>query len=290
MTSAPSRRTHNDASDAAGDRQPVQGAKVGSSRTSLSAEALSFAYGDKTVLAGVNLELRPHGFLALLGPNGSGKSTMLRLLIGSARPAGGVVKLNGEAMGELSERRRAQWIAYVEQQADLSYPLTVRDVVMMGRHPYQRRWQWEGEGDLVLVQRAMQAVGIDHLAERPVTQLSGGESQLVSLARAFAQDTPFLVLDEPTASLDLRYALQILHHIKRFTREGGSAIAAMHDLNLAAASCDAALLLRNGQPLAYGPIDEVLTEENVRAAYGVEVRIGRSDVHGHLTVTPLPLE
>lgn len=266
---------------------PVGGESRG--RPVLAARGVSFAYGAKPVLSGVSLELAAHAFLALLGPNGSGKSTLLRLLIGSLRASEGAVALNEEEVSRWGARQRAHWIAYVEQQADLSMPLTVRDVVLMGRHPYVRSWQREGQRDLAEVERAMRTVGIEHLAERPATQLSGGERQLVSLARAFAQDTPFLVLDEPTASLDLHYALQILHHLQVFTRNGGAAIVAMHDLNLAAAFCGEALLLCEGRPLAAGPMEAVLTEENVRRGYGVEVRISRSAVHGHLTVTPLPI-
>lgn len=239
----------------------------------LAARDVRFAYAetpDRPVLDGVSLELRPGEVLALLGPNGAGKSTLLRCLAGILRPNGGEVRLDGRAMAEVPPRERARLLAFVPQHVPDRLPMTVFEAVLLGRRPYL---SWRPRpADLDAALSALEALGIADLAGCEFSEISGGQRQKASLARALAQESRLLVMDEPTSSLDLRHQLEVMELLGRLARERGvGVVLAVHDLNLAARFATRALVLHRGRIRAEGPPGEAITAEIIREVYEVEV-------------------
>jgi iron complex transport system ATP-binding protein len=231
----------------------------------------------------------PRGSLTgLLGPNGCGKTTLLRLMAGMVVPHHGAVTLNGTSLAGLSRRQIARHIAVVPQETHPAFDYSVMEMVLMGRHPHLRALQLEGPSDVALANEALAATGTGHLAARAYMTLSGGEKQRVIIASALAQASDVLLLDEPTASLDLGYQIEMAALLSRLNRERGvTMLLATHDLNLAAALCDRLVLLRDGRVLAEGPTNDVLTAPMVRQLYGVVADVRYHEGAGHLTVTPM---
>ncbi len=235
---------------------------------------VGYAYGRRRVLEAVSCRLEPGKYYGLLGPNGCGKTTLLDLLLGLKTPACGTVLFQGQPLSTRTRRELARAIALVPQEHGLHFPFTVEEIVLMGRHPYIGRFAEPTERDQLCAAQAMAGLGLTDLAQAWATELSGGEKQRVVLARALAQDTPVLLLDEPTASLDIRYALDIQQAIRRRVAERGVlALAVLHDLNLAAAFCDELLFLRSGRIHAFGPVRATLTPEIINAVYGVDAHV-----------------
>lgn len=257
------------------------------SHRGFSLEDVSYAAPHALILRGVSLNVSPGQWISLLGPNGAGKSTLLRILAAVLPASSGTVLLDGRALSQWPARERAQRLAFVSQHFDLTFPFRVREVVAMGRTPYLRRWQQEGDEDWRLVEQAMALTEIVPLADRDITTLSGGELQRVALARALAQRPQFLLLDEPTASLDLRHQFDILEVLAGLVRRGVTILTALHDLNLAASYCSAVVLLRAGEVYAVGPPDTTLTPELVRAVFDVEALRSTHPVTGALHIIPL---
>ncbi len=254
--------------------------------TVLSARNLHFAYNGRPVLAGISFDLAVGEFLGLVGPNGAGKSTLLRLLLGILKPGGGEARLRDEPLGALPRAEVARRTAFLPQGAHADFAFTVREVVAMGRTPYLGRFRPEGPEDREAIRRAMEQTETAAMADRLVTELSGGERQRVFLARAFAQTTPLLLLDEPNANLDLLHAFQLVDLVQGHVRRGAAVIAALHDLNLAARVCDRILVLKDGAVAALGPPAQVLTTALLASVFGVKARVGR-DEEGHLLVSVL---
>lgn len=228
------------------------------------------------------------GLVGILGPNGSGKTTLLRLLSGTRAPSSGQVLLDGRPLAEVPRRELARRVAVVPQETHLAFDYRVVEMVLMGRHPHLGLFEVEGPSDLAIARDALAATGTSALEDREFNTLSGGEKQRVVIASALAQASDVLLLDEPTASLDLGYQLEIASLLERLNRERGMTIVvSTHDLNLAAALCRELILLRGGRVIASGPTDAVLTPANVRALYDVEADVHRHDATGHLTVVPL---
>ncbi|HZO87580.1 MAG TPA: heme ABC transporter ATP-binding protein [Chthonomonadaceae bacterium] len=247
----------------------------------LEGTGITAGYGAQNVLETVDVAVETGEFVGLIGPNGSGKSTLLRVLSQALRPRRGQVRLEGREIGSWSSRELARRLAFVPQEEPAVFDFTVRDVVLMGRHPHHRRFQGDTAEDYACVARALADADILHLADRPITQLSGGEHRRVLLARALAQQTPFLLLDEPTAHLDVTHQIEILALVHRLTRERGvGALAALHDLNHAAEFCDRLTLLCAGRRIAEGLPEAVLTPVNLRAAYDAHVQVGRNPATG----------
>jgi iron complex transport system ATP-binding protein len=236
---------------------------------------LRFAYHDREILRGISLSLHPGEFLGLLGPNGSGKSTFLKTLLGFLKPLTGRIVFSGGGLSEKGERSRL--LAFVPQRPGLSMSLPVRDMVLMGRLPHLRsRWAGYDAGDRQKVEDVLSALGIEDLANRDLTTLSGGEAQKVIIARCLVQEGEFLLLDEVTNGLDLNHTIEIMELMRRKTdEEGKSIVAVFHDLNLAAQYCDRIVLLKDGAIRGQGRPGEILTEDLVEEIYGIRALVLR---------------
>ncbi len=234
----------------------------------LRCEGLACGYPRRTVLTDVAFSLTRGVVTVLLGPNGSGKSTLLKTLSKTLSPLGGRVWVGGAPLEELSFPELARRVAYVPQEEHPVYPFTVREVVLMGRLPYGQGL-FESEGDQQVATEAMAAADCLALADRPVTELSGGERQRALIARALAQQAPTLLLDEPTAHLDVGHQVEIVKRLRSWAAQGYGVLAAVHDLNLASALADRAVLLEDGHVGLEGPCAEVLASPRVDAVYGV---------------------
>lgn len=243
----------------------------------LDARNISFAYGDNVVVRDVSLALEPGRFYGLLGPNGSGKTTLLDLLIANRRPSSGGIDLHGRALDSYSRQDLARQMALVPQEFDLGFDFRVSEIVLMGRHPHIPRFASPGPEDVALSNGAMADLEVAHLGDRLITALSGGEKQRVVAARALAQDTPLLIMDEATANLDIQHTIQIFQVVRRKVAAGGIVLAAIHDLNLAAAFCDEIFLLQEGRLHAAGPPEEILVPAMIDEVFGVGCQASFND-------------
>ena len=243
-------------------------------------------YGDESVLDGVSLSVERGEFVGLVGPNGAGKTTLLQTINGVLEPDGGQVLVDGVAVHDLSSRAASRRVATVPQDTTVAFEFPVEAVVEMGRTPHRGRFSGDPDGREA-IERALDRTDTARFRERPVGSLSGGERQRVVLARALAQATPALVLDEPTASLDVNHQVRTLELVRALTREGKGALAAIHDLDLAARFCDRLAVLADGDVRAVGPPEEVLTGERVATAFDTPAAVVPSPVTGAPTVTPL---
>ncbi|MGE4164244.1 MAG: ABC transporter ATP-binding protein [Vicinamibacterales bacterium] len=222
---------------------------------------------DAEILRGCDLIVGPHEVVALVGPNGSGKSTLLRTIYRALKPVAGVVRLDADDVWHLSARASARRTAVVAQEAHGEFDFRVREVVAMGRNPHLGLFERESAEDREIVGDALERVGLARFAERTFTTLSGGEKQRVLLARALAQRSRLLVLDEPTNHLDIRAQLELLELVRELRL---TTIAALHELNLAAAYCDRLYVMCRGRVIAAGPPAEVLQPPLLRDVFGVD--------------------
>ncbi len=237
---------------------------------------VSFSYGDGLVLKDVTLTVEPGEMVACIGPNGSGKSTLLKVAAGVLRPCLGQVHLDGHSLGALSRRQVAQRVAVMPQSFQIPFAFTVSEVVFLGRTPYIRTFAGAGQADHEATSKAMAEAGVNGLAGRLFQELSGGERQKAVLAMALAQEPQLLLLDEPTAHLDIHHQVEILNLVQRLNREQGvTVLAAIHDLNLAALYFSRLVLLKGGRVQADGVPSEVLTPETIASAFGASVRVER---------------
>lgn len=239
---------------------------------SLSVQHLSFSYGPRRILEDVTFEVAPGAFCALLGPNGSGKSTLVKAIAGVHRAKSGTVTVEGRETSSLGRRELATVVGYVPQAGDAPFDLTVREAVMLGRTPHfgiAPRAE-----DRAKVEDAIARMGLGDLAERSMSELSGGQAQRALIARALAQDTRVLLLDEPTSALDLRYQIETLQLVRQITREERiSALIAIHDLNHAARYCDQIVVLHCGRLVADGSPAEALRAPVLRSVFEVDVEV-----------------
>ena len=241
----------------------------------LAVSGLTFSYDGPghPVLRDLSLEVPVGAVTAILGPNGSGKTTLLRLLLGVLRPAAGVLQLAGRPQQEYSRRERSQLLGLVPQEEHIPFDFSVVEYVLLGRAPYLGPLQMPGEADRQVALAALHMVGLDPLRDRALPSLSGGERQLATLARALAQQPRVLLLDEPTAHLDLSNQGRLLAILRKLAAQGTTLVLTTHDPNLAASVANLIVLMRDGRVLAAGPPEATLTTEGLSATYGVPVQV-----------------
>jgi iron complex transport system ATP-binding protein len=238
----------------------------------LEGRQLSIGYPDRTVGSGLDVQLATGEVLALLGPNGGGKTTLLKTLLGLLAPKAGEVRLDGTALASRSIRERARLIAYVPQTHVATFAFPVEAVVLMGRTAHGDLFARPSAEDRKVAAQMLDRLGIAELATRPYTMISGGERQLVLLARALAQQPQFIVLDEPTANLDFGNQGKVMREIRALAASGLGVLFTTHDPNHALRAADRAYMLRGGERIAEGPVSEILTRERLETLYGAPVQ------------------
>jgi iron complex transport system ATP-binding protein len=243
--------------------------------------SISFRYHEDWVLQEVSFRVEKGEFIGVIGPNGSGKTTLLKILYRLFAPQNGEILFELVPMKKMDRADIAKRIAVVAQETHLLFPFTVLETVLMGRSPYLGDLMFESEKDLEIAKRAMEWTKILPFSERPMDELSGGERKRVFIARALAQEPEVILLDEPTANLDIHHQIDFLNLILTLNRERGLTIVmASHDMNVASEFCDRLILLRGGRIYKTGPPGEVITRENIESVYGCEVWIDQHPISG----------
>ena len=274
--------------------QRRKGAKEASRSSSaplrLCASDLTVSYEDRIAVENVTFTLNPGEIIAIIGPNGAGKSTLLRTLNGQIHPASGSISIDGEPLQRLNRRSISRRIAVVAQEAELRFPVTVLEFVLGGRFAWATNtgWGWETERDLQIAGAVLQETELSELSGRLMNELSGGERQRALMARALATEAPILLLDEPTANLDLSHQATLLSLVRsRCDRHQASALVVTHDINLASQFADNILLMKQGKTLHSGSPAQVLKPEILEEVFEVKVLIDAHPVTGGPRVTPL---
>ena len=272
------------------------------SRAALAVRDLTFSYhqgrggrsrDDKGwAIRGLSFHVREGEVLGIIGPNGSGKTSLVKLLAKVARPQTGSIELFGMAIDGMAQEALARRVALVPQETAPLFPFTIAELVLMGRFPHHSAgWRfggmdWETPEEIGLVERVMSDLHVRHLADRLLHEVSGGERQRAVIARALVQEPDVLLLDEPTAFLDLRHQMEIIAILRRLNAQRGlTVVMVSHDLNLAGQACDRLLLLRQGEMAALGTPEEVIRPAIIREVYGCEVLVDRHPVTGRPRVT-----
>ena len=243
----------------------------------ISIENVSFSYGlsEENLLNEINLNIEKGKFIGILGPNGCGKSTLLKVILKYLHPRQGIIKIDNKELKEYSQPELAEILSFVPQKSALTMPLTVEDVVYMGRVPYiKNRWIGFDREDREKVEKIMRMLKIDQFKNRVIFSLSGGEFQRVLLARALVQNTNIMLLDEPTSALDMNYALEIMKLTSYFVKnENLTAVMVLHDLNLASMYCDSIILLKEGKIAYEGTPKELFRPEILEEIYGFNCEV-----------------
>jgi len=243
----------------------------------LEMQNVTLAYGPKVVVRDLTFQMMPGEMLGLVGPNGCGKSTIIKALSRVIPPYSGRILLNGKDISQISHKNLSCMLGVVPQMPLLPSIFTAFEIVLMGRNPHLGLFQYEGPKDMAITWQAMERASTQHLAHRRVNELSGGEIQGIVIARVLAQETEAILLDEPTANLDIGRQIEILDLIKSLCRENNmTVVAALHDLNLASQYCDQLVLINNGRIHAEGTPEKVINTENIEEVYG-----SGSYVHAH---------
>ncbi|MCH8614326.1 ABC transporter ATP-binding protein [Arsenicicoccus dermatophilus] len=255
---------------------------------SIQLTGVTVRHGDLVAVDDVTATLPAGGFTAVLGPNGCGKSTLLRTVAGILAPQAGTVRIGERALAAHPRRELARTVGLLPQQPPVPPGLTVADLVRRGRHPHRSWLRAAGPGDEAAVERAMTQAHVHDLADRPLTDLSGGQRQRAWLALVLAQETPVVLLDEPTTFLDLAHQYALLDLCAELQESGRTLVAVLHDLSQAAAYADHVVLLRAGRLVAEGPAREVLTPEALARTYDIACHVDLDAPHGGPVIVPLP--
>jgi len=244
-------------------------------------EDLSFYIEENCILNGISLRIKKGEFVGLIGPNGAGKTTLLKCINGIYKGKGNV-EINGKDLKKLSCKKIAREVSLMHQNTSISFPFSCLDIVLSGRYPYLKRLQTESQDDYRIARGYMEYTDTLKFEARPVTELSGGERQRVFFAKVLTQETDLVLLDEPTASLDIAHEQEIFRYSGELSRSGKTVIAAVHDLKIASRYCTRLILMKDGCILADGSVDEVLTSENISKAYGIEALVYRNKISRQL--------
>lgn len=236
------------------------------------------------ILHDLNFSIQAGDFVGIIGKNGAGKSTLLKSMRGFLPLDKGEILLADRRVQDYSQRELARKIAYLQQQVELTFDYTVRDMVMAGRYPYKKWWQQQGDEDDRIIEACMKYTDVLDMAERPIRALSGGQRQRVLLAKVLAQQTPVLFLDEPAAGLDLFYQEQIFRFCRELSARGKTVVMVVHELNLADRYCSRLMLLKQGNVLADAAPQQVLTDELLSAGYGTAIHARRNPETGHADI------
>lgn len=240
----------------------------------ISINNLYFGYDKKQVVNGLSLNIKKGEFVGIIGPNGSGKSTLIKLISGFLKANKGSVSVFGKKINRINRKQAAKLIAVVPQEYPFYFPFKVFDFVMMSRYPYQHITSMINKDEINIVEKALLDTGIDYLKNRSLLELSGGEKQRVVLAAALAQKTEVLLLDEPTSSLDLHFQMEIYQNLNDLNKKDKMTIVAVtHDINLGCLYCDRLILLKEGKVELTGTPEEVVTKENIKKYYDVDVEV-----------------
>lgn len=237
---------------------------------------LSIGYGNKSVLQDVNAKINKGEIVGIIGCNGAGKSTLLKTIRGLLPKQSGEILYFGRKLESFSEKELAREVAYLQQNVEVGFGYTGKDIVLAGRYPYMKWWKGESISDEELALKCMEYTGTKELAERPVNEVSGGQKQRILLAKVLAQQTPILFLDEPTTGLDMVYQEEIFRFSKALAEMGKTILMVVHELNLVAKYCSRIILLGEGTVIADGRPDNVFTEKILSKAYHAPVRVIRS--------------
>lgn len=246
--------------------------------TTLAFENIVFSYGDQEALHGVSAQVEAGRITALFGPNGSGKTTLLRCLAGLTRPDSGTIRVQGRDLRRLSPKQVGRLVSYVPQEHGVSFGFTVEEVVLMGRTPYLGGIQGPSPADYQAAETAIDAVGIGEIREKPYTDLSGGQRQLVLIARALAQQSPVIIMDEPTSALDFKNQILVWKQLCALRQGGKTVLVCTHDPNHVLWFCDDVLVLQAGKLLAGGSVQERMTQELMETLYGAACTIRNGSV------------
>jgi iron complex transport system ATP-binding protein len=253
----------------------------------LEVNKVDFYYESGRILDNVDFNVKNGELLGLIGPNGSGKTTLLRIISKILKPKIGVVLLDGKDIVGFGNKELAREMGVVPQNASMDFDFSVLEVVLMGRNPHMGRLEMEKEEDIEIAMECMELTNCAHLAERPITELSGGERQMATIARALTQQPKVLLLDEPTSHLDIKYQIEIMDLIKDLAIKSDKIIiSVIHDLNLAAQYCDRLILLEGGKIVSIGEVEDVLTQENIKRTFNVDILVRRHPMTNSYYIVP----
>ena len=253
--------------------------------TTMKVDDLKYVYGKHVVLDGLDIDIREGEILGILGPNGCGKTTTLKNLNKNLSPMGGCVLLDGTDLEDMSKKEIAQKVAVVPQTNEIQFSFTVRDIVSMGRMPFQRLMEGESSQDEKIIDEAIRRTGLEKFSERHINTMSGGERQRVIIARAIAQTPKILLMDEPTLHLDISMQFDTLNLVHRLSKEQGlTVVIVSHDLPMAARYCDRIVMIHDHRVFAAGTPQEVLTPENMRIVFNVDAELSTDPKTGKPTV------
>lgn len=250
-------------------------------------EDLHVSIQQKSILQRIQFSVQQGEIIGLIGPNGSGKSTLLKTIATLHHITNGTIRIFGQDIQSYRQKELAKLLSYVPQDTFIDFDFKAKEVVYMGRHVHRSRFETRMEEDFFAMKNAMMQTNTWHLAESSILRLSGGQRQLVLLAKALAQDTPLIILDEPISALDIYFQLQVLSLLKRLGDKGKTIMMVLHDLNLAARYCTKLLLLKKGEVKLFGSPEEVLQEDILQQTYGVHTKVRKDHVTNSMTVTPL---
>lgn len=251
----------------------------------LKTKDISYSIDGTNIIEDINIEVGEGEFVGIIGPNGCGKSTLLKNIYRVYRPDRGAALIDGEDVRALSHREAARRLAVMQQENPIEFDMTVFDMVMLGRYAHRKLWHSDQQTDFQVVHHFLREVGLEGYEDRHFLTLSGGEKQRTLVARALAQQAPLIILDEPTNHLDIGYQYQIMNILKR---QRLTVLACVHDLNIAAAYCDRLILMKQGQVVATGSPQEMLTPQRIYDLFGIRAKINRDVDSGKLHVLFLP--